>query len=90
MKDDKTTGSHYFTYTFLFERLGECTFYKLGSERVKSWIMILPSQPGTGEKKSTRRGGGSASATRSDVAGRREDRVEESDGGRKTSSEAGG
>ena len=26
MKDDYTTNSRYFTYTFLFKRLGECTF----------------------------------------------------------------
>ena len=26
LKDDYTTSSHYLTYTFLFKRLGECTF----------------------------------------------------------------
>ena len=26
MKDEYTTNSHYLTHTFLFERLGECTF----------------------------------------------------------------
>ena len=30
MKDDYTTNSHYLTYTFLFKRLGECTFLNLG------------------------------------------------------------
>ena len=35
MKDDYTINSHYLTYTFLFKRLGECTFWTYGSERVK-------------------------------------------------------
>ena len=26
MKDDYTTNSHFLNYTFLFKRLGECTF----------------------------------------------------------------
>ena len=30
MKDDYTTISHIITYTFLFKRLGECTFLNLG------------------------------------------------------------
>ena len=29
-KDDYTTNSHYLTYTFLFQQLGECTFELLG------------------------------------------------------------
>ena len=29
MNDDYTTNSHYLTYTFLFERLGEYTFWTL-------------------------------------------------------------
>ena len=37
MKDDYTTNSHYFTYTFLFKRLGECTF-NLG---VKELIEVI-------------------------------------------------
>ena len=29
MKDDCTTNSHHITHTFLFKRLGECTFFNL-------------------------------------------------------------
>ena len=36
MKDDYTTNSHYLTYTFLFKRLGECTFWTYGSERERT------------------------------------------------------
>ena len=35
MKDDYITDSHYLTYTFIFERLGECTF----------WTQDLDPQP---------------------------------------------
>ena len=42
MKDDYTTNFHHLTYTFICKRLGECTFYWIGSERAislstKSW-----------------------------------------------------
>ena len=33
MQDDYTTNSHYLTYTFLFKRLGECTFLNVDVDR---------------------------------------------------------
>ena len=35
MKGDYTANSHYLTYTFLFERLGECSFLDLGVKGLK-------------------------------------------------------
>ena len=35
MKDGYTTNSHYLTYTFLFKRLGECTFWTAQFSHVK-------------------------------------------------------
>ena len=41
MKDDYTTDSHYFIYTFCFERLGECPPLNLGAEGLS---VIYPMQ----------------------------------------------
>ena len=44
MKSYYTTNSHYFTHTFLFKRLGECTvLFELGNERIN--CSRLPVQP---------------------------------------------
>ena len=41
MKDDYNTNPHYFTYTILFKRLGECTvLLELGSETVGSFPQV--------------------------------------------------
>ena len=36
MKNDYTANSHYLTYTFLFRRLEECTFFNLGVKGLRS------------------------------------------------------
>ena len=37
-KDYYTTNSHYLTYTFLFKRLGECTFWTQGTYLEVVWL----------------------------------------------------
>ena len=45
MKDDCTTNSHHITYTFLFKRLGECTFWTCEWKGYAvNWTGITPKQ----------------------------------------------
>ena len=49
MREDYTTYSHYITHTFLFKRLGECTFMDLGVTGSRARARFNPFTPKRGQ-----------------------------------------